>query len=66
MAVVKNKTTEGNRIFWSHVESVAEQLRRNTDGVRVERYHSEGSIETSRRDSLDEPMHCSDFNARCG
>ena len=28
MALVKNKTTERGREFWSHVESIADQVRR--------------------------------------
>jgi hypothetical protein len=31
MAVVKNKTSERNREFWSHVESVAKQVRCDPD-----------------------------------
>lgn len=31
MAVIKNKTTEANRAFWSHVETIAEQVRSNPD-----------------------------------
>jgi hypothetical protein len=27
MALVKNKSTEKNEIFWNHVEKVAEQIR---------------------------------------
>jgi hypothetical protein len=31
MAVIKNKTSERNREFWSHVESVAKQVRCDPD-----------------------------------
>jgi len=43
MSVVKNKTTEGNREFWSHVEDVTGQVNKWPDWMRNE----------SREDSRD-------------
>jgi hypothetical protein len=60
--VVKNKSTERNRDFWSHVETVADQSRRsragticessvrNTDAVR-----HDGASESKPKESLNRP-----------
>jgi len=37
MAVVKNKSNESSREFWSHVESIAKQVRRDSDEIRIKR-----------------------------
>jgi hypothetical protein len=37
MAVVKNKSTERSREFWSHVESIAQQSRTNDSTLRSQR-----------------------------
>jgi hypothetical protein len=34
MPVVKNKTTDSNREFWSHVEEVTQQVNRWPDWMR--------------------------------
>lgn len=36
MPVVKNKTTDRNREFWSHIEQVTEQVNRWPDWMRNE------------------------------
>ena len=52
MAVVKNKLTEPTREFWSHVESIAEQVRRNDNGNRFGSIRGDGRM-PERRESSD-------------
>jgi len=33
--VVKNKTTERNRVFWSHVEAIAAQSRKRRESASL-------------------------------
>ena len=54
MAVIKNKTTEGNRNFWSHVESISEQARRD-GGHRQVRANASGSFSALRDDTVISP-----------
>lgn len=42
MAVVKNKTTERGREFWSHVESIASQVR-NSERIDLKLSNADGS-----------------------
>jgi hypothetical protein len=52
MAVVKNKLTERTREFWSHVESIAEQVRRNDDNDRFACIRGDSRL-PERRESSD-------------
>jgi hypothetical protein len=56
MAVVKNKTTERTREFWSHVESIAEQVRCN-EAARFSRTRADGQILAERSDSVERHTH---------
>jgi hypothetical protein len=42
MPVVKNKTTDTNREFWSHVEDVAQQVNTWPDWMRNESHANAG------------------------
>jgi hypothetical protein len=44
MAVIKNKTNERNRAFWSHVESVAKQVRYDSNSTAMDRRVSNRSL----------------------
>jgi len=52
MAVIKNKATERNREFWSHVESIAKQVRCDTDITPVDTSASDRSHINAEHDSM--------------
>jgi hypothetical protein len=63
MPVVKNKNTEKNREFWSHVENISREadrlLQRQENGCEngtIRQRNANGEI-VSRRNP-DEPDHC--------
>jgi hypothetical protein len=58
MAVVKNKTTERGQEFWSHVETIASQVR-STQGANMRSHSTEGS---SRASVPEEPENTSDVH----
>lgn len=49
MPVVKNKTTEGNREFWSHVEEITEAVNKWPDWMRNESRDERKAQECSER-----------------
>jgi hypothetical protein len=49
MAVVKNKTTQRGQEFWSHVESIASQVR-SSESVPIRRSTVDGSFRTGNTD----------------
>jgi hypothetical protein len=58
MAVVKNKTTERGREFWSHVESIASQVR-SSEQVCLKRSTGDGSFQSAGSGSNENVLNCS-------
>ena len=56
MAVVKNKSTEKNREFWSHVERISEQIDQEIPRTRVNDKSCEQDISCDR-DEQDGQQH---------
>jgi hypothetical protein len=61
MAVVKNKTTQRGQEFWSHVESIASQVR-SSESVSIRRSTVDGSFRPGNtvervRDCSSEAVH---------
>ena len=56
MAVVKNKSTEENREFWSHVEAVVEDVKtwpRWTEDTGPKRTREESAVKCADQSSCD-------------
>jgi hypothetical protein len=67
MAVVKNKTTQRGREFWSHVESIASQVR-SGESVPIKRSTVDGSFQPDNtvermRDRSSEAVHPEDSSS---
>jgi hypothetical protein len=51
MPIVKNKTTENNRQFWSHVEEVTQQVNTWPDWMRNETVAKADEAQTSSQET---------------